>query len=144
MTTKKMDESVVKYSCNICDYNTSRTYNMKTHMMTSSHLNKCNINEKNGENKQSFICDICDFSTMYKSNMDKHLLTSKHINKYNDNEKNGKHKQTSKYLYVIIVIKNIKTAQDCGDIRKNANPKYLNLNLNLNLSDLPHKCFMNC
>jgi len=78
-------KSIQKYSCNDCDYTTSKLQNYNKHLLTLKHI----MNTKNenlamfGNKKVSqkypdFNCSHCNYNTNIKSSYDKHLLSEKH------------------------------------------------------------------
>jgi len=62
------------YTCNSCDYNTSRKYNYDLHLSSIKHTKKLAtlIN--------TYKCDVCDYHTNNKYNYDKHVFSIKHKN----------------------------------------------------------------
>ena len=62
------------YTCNICEYNTSRKYNYDLHLSSIKHKKKVAtlIN--------TYKCDACDYHTNNKYNYDKHIFSIKHKN----------------------------------------------------------------
>jgi len=60
---KKSQEIPKKYSCEICDYNTSNIKDYNKHLHTNKHLNRTNLNEFEQnflENPKEYKCKICD------------------------------------------------------------------------------------
>jgi hypothetical protein len=72
-TNKKVSQN---YSCQLCDYNTSRQCLFNKHLLTAKHINLTSSNE---EVSLHYDCDHCNYTTTIHSNYKKHLLTAKHI-----------------------------------------------------------------
>jgi hypothetical protein len=103
-----------KYTCNSCDYNTSRKYNYDLHLSSVKHKKKLAtlINTYN--------CGVCKYKTINKYNYDKHIFSIKHKNNISkiDFENNCKLKDVNQMnnneLFVSIMseIKNIMREQN--------------------------------
>ena len=90
MTTfdNKIKQEISKiYSCNICDYNTSRYFNLQIHLLTAKHKNKLKTisyttdnNENYKYSNYKYYCEKCEYKTCRKSNIKSHYLSAKHLN----------------------------------------------------------------
>jgi hypothetical protein len=82
------------FSCNVCDYNTSKIQNYNTHLLTLKHKNNTLAilgNTKVSSKQSNYICSYCNYNTNIKSNYDKHLLSEKHKKKSNGEPKENKY-----------------------------------------------------
>jgi hypothetical protein len=101
---KSSQEVAQKYTCNYCDYKSSKKCNLIKHFLTDKHILK---SQSIQTNLDDFRCDICNYSCKKASNYNKHINTKKHI-KNVDNVKNninlcececGKKYKNTKILY---------------------------------------------
>ena len=70
-----------EYSCDLCDFKTSRKENYNKHISTSKHKNSV-------YNSNEFKCELCNYSTPFQQNLQKHLETNKHKMKSQKQNKN--------------------------------------------------------
>jgi hypothetical protein len=77
--TEICEKTHLKYSCEICDYNTSHKNDFEKHLHTKKHFEqKVGISiPKNPKKSQLYFCERCDFSTCNKTNYEKHRETLK-------------------------------------------------------------------
>jgi hypothetical protein len=75
-----------KYSCDLCDYNTSKIYNFNRHIVTEKHIQLENqrlgntiLPEKEQKTSLKYSCRICDYNTSKIYNFKQHNATAKHI-----------------------------------------------------------------
>ena len=66
------------FTCNICDYDTSKKTNYDKHILTLKHKNRTKKSEKEQKSSTCFYCNDCRLEYDKKSNYDRHLLTLKH------------------------------------------------------------------
>jgi len=69
----------LKYSCESCDYNTSKKSNYEKHLQTEKHLDKISgykVAEQLPE-VAKYFCETCDYSSSNKTNYEKHRETLK-------------------------------------------------------------------
>ena len=76
-----MSKTAEKISCLLCDFNCNKQSNYNKHLLTSKHIFRTELNEKNQQKTEIFECVICDFICNKQSNYKSHLLTKKHINR---------------------------------------------------------------
>ena len=80
-------EKSQKYSCVVCNYNTSRKTNYEKHLATLKHKMLTHVDTDidtndifvSTKNSNIFECSDCHYKSCKKQNYDKHLLTKKHI-----------------------------------------------------------------
>jgi len=69
-----MANSTQKYTCELCEYETTDKRNYKNHIASKKHVKKV-------EGKDNlYICNYCDYKTIYKYHYTKHLNSLKHAN----------------------------------------------------------------
>ena len=71
-----------KFSCNICNYLTSRKSNLQTHYNSIKHKNKqleINGNQVKQNLSNKYSCKECNYYTCRKSNLQNHFRSNKHI-----------------------------------------------------------------
>ena len=66
------------FTCELCDYSTSKKANYDKHILTLKHKNRTFSNAKVAKSSNCFYCEFCNFETDKKNNFDRHLLTLKH------------------------------------------------------------------
>lgn len=76
----------MNYNCDICNYNTYKTYDWNRHLNSSKHIIKCCV--KNGDiilcSPTQYDCQLCNISFKKKGNYEQHLKTKKHRQLNND------------------------------------------------------------
>ena len=92
--TEICEKTHLKYSCEICDYNTSHKNDFEKHLHTKKHFEqKVGISiPKNPKKSQLYFCESCDFSTCNKTDYARHCetLKCKSVTKTQKNAKNAK------------------------------------------------------
>jgi len=66
------------YTCNICDYTTSKKSSYDKHLHTAKHTILTDPSGIATKPAQSFVCNSCHYTTSKKSSYDFHLTTAKH------------------------------------------------------------------
>ena len=77
--TKSCLKVAPEFSCQKCDYTTSKKSSFDKHLSTDKHILKQNETKSYAKVAPEFNCQICDYTTCTKSSFDKHLSTAKHI-----------------------------------------------------------------
>jgi len=77
-----MNEDDIVYRCKICNYNTTRRGNMKTHKSSKKHLKNV---EKIGTTLK-YECKLCNYKTDCLAHYNQHLETRKHKNIEKENK----------------------------------------------------------
>ena len=73
LATKNVQKVPEKFSCEACDYNTSRHSQYLRHLGTSKHLINLNVNQKETDkNKKDYKCENCNKSYKDRSGLWKH------------------------------------------------------------------------
>jgi hypothetical protein len=67
MLIEKSPKIAKKFTCKCCDYNCSKEYDYKKHLMTAKHNKLININKVLIEKSPTFVCNLC--KKEYKSNV---------------------------------------------------------------------------
>jgi hypothetical protein len=77
--TENCNPKTLKYSCESCDYNTSRKSNYEKHLQSEKHFEKkiASQEAKLLPEEAKYFCNKCDFRTSNKTNYEKHLETLK-------------------------------------------------------------------
>ena len=77
--TELYNQKIPKYSCESCDYNTSRKSNYEKHLQSEKHFEKKIASEeaKLLPEEAKFFCETCDYSTNNKKDYKKHRETLK-------------------------------------------------------------------
>ena len=70
---KERSDKVLEPKCNLCNYETDKTINMKQHYL-NNHATK-----EERQKEFIFYCVKCDFGSFSKFLFDRHLETLKHI-----------------------------------------------------------------
>jgi len=87
---EKNAENAELYNCELCDFKCYKRSNWKTHIMTSKHKNRTNLNvfvPKNAEN--NFICQTCSKTYKARNSLWYHKLKCDFIKKTIHNESNS-------------------------------------------------------
>ena len=113
LATKNKQERATtspKYSCVLCDYNTSKIYNFNRHIVTEKHIQLENqrlgntiLPEKEQKTSPKYSCKICDYNTSKIYNFKQHNATAKHIQLENQRLGNKKQAKTSKNMPEIFI-----------------------------------------
>lgn len=70
---KQPKQTTYKYSCKLCDYNTSKKCNYSDHLLTSKHLAKQKCSEKQPlSSLQNYGCNICGKKYSNRSGLWRH------------------------------------------------------------------------
>jgi hypothetical protein len=104
MSTENQQIKQPKYTCNICDYNTSRKFNYDNHLLSSKHQKNLKINilstktskfsknDKDNLLKDKLLCKNCSKFFKERTGLWKHLKKCENTEKINncENESLGK------------------------------------------------------
>jgi mRNA-degrading endonuclease HigB of HigAB toxin-antitoxin module len=75
-----------KYSCEFCDYSTSRLSNYNNHLKSNKHIFNVSGNKIKQLLSNKYRCEKCDYSTNRLSNYNNHLKSKRHIFNVSGNE----------------------------------------------------------
>ena len=102
-----MNEDDIVYRCKICNYNTTRRGNLKTHKSSKKHLKNV---EKIGTTLK-YECKLCNYKTDCLAHYNQHLETRKHKNIEKENKTKddcGSKSEEEKEENITINIKDLK------------------------------------
>lgn len=71
MDYKKTQEKLIKYICEICDYNSCNKNDYNRHLLTLKHKRMTNDDDKNSEKLQTYLC-VCGKEYKYRQGLFKH------------------------------------------------------------------------
>ena len=75
MATEKVQKVPTKFSCETCDYFTSRCSQYERHLNTSKHIKMSNFNQNKLKSSSEYICSKCDKVYKDRSGLWKHNKT---------------------------------------------------------------------
>ena len=75
MATILVQKVPVNYTCEICDYNTSRPSQYERHLTTTKHINLQNFNKPELKGSDEFICNNCQKKYKERTGLWKHKKT---------------------------------------------------------------------
>ena len=75
METEKVQKVPTKFSCDLCDYFSSRRSQYERHLNTSKHLKMSNFNQMEPKSSSEYICSNCDKVYKDRSGLWKHHKT---------------------------------------------------------------------
>jgi hypothetical protein len=88
LASEKVQKVPEKYSCNACDYNTSRHSQYLRHLTTSKHINNIDFNQMETEKfVKEYKCENCDKIYKDRSGLWKHSKTCKLLKETPEPEK---------------------------------------------------------
>ncbi len=83
---KIQQNSAMKYSCKICDYNTNRKCNYNTHLISTRHsINSAKGNDGNSNSALKLFCEFCKKEYNNRSSLWKHKKRCNHYKLHNEN-----------------------------------------------------------
>jgi len=91
MSTEIKQKTAQKYVCQLCDFNTSRKNNYKTHILTPKHqqnekINNLSTNLSTNPKEKKFCCDFCGKNFKERTGLWKHSKKCKEHCNYNTDE----------------------------------------------------------
>ena len=132
-----MNEDDIVYRCKICNYNTTRRGNMKTHKSSKKHLKNA---EKIGTTLK-YECKLCNYKTDCLAHYNQHLETRKHKNIEKETKEDcGSKSEEEKEENITINIKDLKKI--ILEISKSQKEENININANNNQDFMRE--IMNC
>ncbi len=75
MATEKVQKVPSKFSCETCDYFTSRYSQYERHLNTSKHIKMSNFNQIELKSSSEYVCSNCDKVYKDRSGLWKHNKT---------------------------------------------------------------------
>jgi hypothetical protein len=116
METEKVQKVPTKFSCDLCDYFTSRRSQYERHLNTSKHIKMSNFNKMEPKSSSEYTCSNCDKVYKDRSGLWKHNKTCIEENNP-ENIVIGENEQKE-----IKMLTNLVLADDCaGDGRPRGN-----------------------
>ena len=79
MSTEEVQKVPAKFSCEVCDYFTSRHSQYERHLSTSKHIKMINFNKTETKSSNEYICSTCSKSYKDRTGLWKHNKNCKEL-----------------------------------------------------------------